>query len=88
MRTTLTLHGAIAQQLKERSCREGKPFKQVVNETLRAGLGMAGAAARGQPFRVRPHHCGFRPGVDPGKLNQLLDDVESRAFIDEAGRSE
>jgi hypothetical protein len=30
----------------------------------------------GYSFQVEPHACGFRAGVDPDKLNQLLDELE------------
>ena len=43
MRTTLTLDEDVAHRLTERSRLTGASFKQVVNETLRAGL--EGAAA-------------------------------------------
>jgi hypothetical protein len=29
---------------------------------------------------VVPKACGFRPGVDPTKLNQLYDDLETEDF--------
>jgi hypothetical protein len=28
------------------------------------------------PYTVQPHAGGFRPGIDPGKLNQLVDQLE------------
>jgi predicted nucleic acid-binding protein len=38
MRTPLTIEDAIARALKDLAHRTNKPFKQVVNETLTAGL--------------------------------------------------
>lgn len=38
MRTTLTLDDDIAAQLDQLRAREDRPFKQLVNEVLRAGL--------------------------------------------------
>ena len=38
MRTTLTIDDDLAATLKESSRRSGRPFKQLLNETLRAGL--------------------------------------------------
>ena len=46
MRTTLTLDEQIAKALKEVAHRTGKPFKQVVNEALRAGLAAGHASAK------------------------------------------
>jgi hypothetical protein len=38
MRTTLTIDDGLLRQLRQKVLDSGKPFKQVVNETLRAGL--------------------------------------------------
>ena len=38
MRTTLTIDDALLRQLRQKALDSGKPFKRVVNETLRAGL--------------------------------------------------
>jgi hypothetical protein len=35
---------------------------------------------------VQPHRGGFRPGVDPARLDQLLDELEVEDFIGEASR--
>ncbi len=76
MRTTLTLDDDVAQQLTELTHRLRRPFKAVVNDTLRRGLGNSQPAAP-KPFRVRPHPLGLKPGLDDRKFNQLLDQLES-----------
>jgi hypothetical protein len=77
MRTTLTLDDDLAVELQENARRSGRPFKEVVNETLRHGLTAGASPARRVPkFRVRPKACGFRAGVDLTKLNQLVDELE------------
>jgi hypothetical protein len=38
MRTTLTLDDPLAEDLRRLAAESGKPFKVVVNDTLRAGL--------------------------------------------------
>jgi len=77
MRTTLTLDEDVATELRKEARRSGRPFKEVVNDTLRRGLS-AGPAPGRRPrrFRVRPKACGFRAGVDVLKLNQLVDELE------------
>jgi hypothetical protein len=30
---------------------------------------------------VNPHSSGFLPGIDPGKLNQLADELEAGEFL-------
>ncbi len=80
MRTTLTLDDDLAGLLQERARRLGVSFKEVVNKTLRAGLGAEGKPTADPPKTV-PHSFGFKPGIDLDKLNQLADEleVESRA---------
>lgn len=82
MRTTLTVDDDLAKELREEARRTGRSFKDVVNDAIRRGL-MAGAAPVRHPgkFRVRAKACGFQPGIDLKKLNQLLDELE----IDHAG---
>jgi hypothetical protein len=76
MRITLTLDDELARLLKRRARELGVPFKEIVNQTLRAGLGEdAKPRCRAAP-RTIPHAFGFRPGIDLDKLNQLLDDLE------------
>ena len=80
MRTTLTLDDDVANYLKEQSLLLNKPFKQVVNDTLRRGMSPAGPTERPK-FKVRPFSSGFNPGVDPTKLNQLYDQLEVEEFL-------
>lgn len=87
MRTTLTLEDDLARELKELSHRTRKPFKEIVNETLRRGLEVRVSSSEArQRFRVEASHCGFVPGVDPGKLNQLSDELEAADFVAEHDR--
>ena len=77
MRTTLTLDDDLAKELQETARSSGRSFKQVINETLRNGLATGASPTRRVPrFRVHPKACGFRPGIDLTKLNQLVDDLE------------
>jgi predicted DNA-binding ribbon-helix-helix protein len=76
MRTTLTIEERIARDLKEIAHRTGKPFKVVVNETLRAGLA---AAQRPTPWRYRIRAVslgGVRPGINLDKALALADALE------------
>ena len=79
MRTTLTLDEQIAKALKDAAHRTGKPFKQVVNETLRAGLVAGHASAKTRPYRVKPVSLGgVMKGVDLDKALRLADALEDR----------
>jgi hypothetical protein len=79
MRTTLTLDPDVAQQLRASMARRQASLKEVVNEALRRGLAAAAPSSR-KPFRVTPHHFGFKPGIDMTKLNQLSDELEAQAY--------
>ena len=79
MRTTLTLDDDLAAALKEQARRADQPFKEVVNDTLRRGLSPVLAEAE-PDYEVKPHDSGFRPGVDPLRLNQINDSLEAAEF--------
>lgn len=85
MRTTLTLDDDVADALKERARHLEQPFKQVVNDALRSGL-RPDAPQPAEPYRVRTHSTGFAPGVDPLRLNQLVDELEIEAYVQREAR--
>lgn len=86
MRTTLTLDPDVAEKLK-RAVRQRKlPMKTVVNDLLRTALAKPAASAP-KPFVVKPFDMGgFAPGIDPDKLNQLIDDLEVEEFLRKQAR--
>lgn len=76
MRTTLTLDNDIVSKLKAESRRTGRPFKEVVNETLRNGLvGRQKSPAR-QPFKVVARELGCRLGLSLDNIADLIEQVE------------
>lgn len=82
MRTTLTLDDDLAEALNRRARLSGRSFKAVVNEAIRRGLsrGDQPAAEAIKPFVVEPQACGLMPGIDPLRLNQLVDTLELEEF--------
>jgi hypothetical protein len=78
MRTTLTIDDATAKALKDLAHRSNKPFKQVVNETLRAGL--SAAAMRGRRrYRLKPARLGgVMPGINLDKALAMADAIEDQ----------
>ena len=77
MRTTLTIDDHLAKLLKALSYRSGTPFKQVVNETLEAGLAARETPARARPYRVKPAALGgVLPGIDLTKALHLAAALE------------
>jgi hypothetical protein len=81
MRTTVTLDDDLAEALNRAARLTGRSFKAVVNDTLRRGLAQSGSGTAGlEPFVVEPQSCGWMPGIDPLRLNQLVDGLEIEAW--------
>jgi hypothetical protein len=79
MRTTLTLDEDVSKRVRDFMHRRKVGLKTAVNEMLRQST--AAAASPQGRIRITPHRCGgFRPGVDPRKLGQLLDDLDAESF--------
>jgi hypothetical protein len=80
MRTTLTLDPDVAERLK-RTVRGGaRGLKATVNEALRIGLGMTEKPVQPAAFKIGAFVAGLKPGIDPDKMNQLLDELEAGEF--------
>ena len=47
---------------------------------IRRGLTSATPPDAQARYTVQPHPSGFRPGIDPDKLNQLVDQLEVEDF--------
>jgi plasmid stability protein len=76
VRTTLTLDDDVAAKLKAEARRAGRPFRDVVNETLRRGL-LTRRATAPQPFRVEARDLGeLRPGLSLDNVADLIEQVE------------
>lgn len=82
MRTTLTLEDRLAEALRRRAHEQGKPFKEVVNEALRAGL-QAQAQPSPQPYRLEPASMGRPcPAGDLVKAREISEDLEDAAVAE------
>lgn len=75
MRTTVTLDPDVDALLKQAMRERGLPFKQALNEALRAGLVRTDNAAT--PFRQRTFQLG-RPRVDLTKALALAGELEDQ----------
>lgn len=83
-RTTLTLDDRIAAQLKRISRDTSRPFKAVVNETLRAGLQARKTSGGARPYRLEPVSLGEpRPGYELDKALALSDAIEDEEIARE-----
>jgi hypothetical protein len=87
MRTTLTIDDDLAGILQRRARDLGKPFKDVVNSTLRKGL-LENAHLPPHKVSVRPHDFGSSPGIDLDRLNQLVDELEVQDYQRKAAKDD
>jgi len=79
MRTTVTLDDDLAAELRNIAHQLKKPFKSVLNDAVRRGVGAARPVARPKRFVVEPRVCRLRPGFDDTRFNQLLDELDTEA---------
>jgi Ribbon-helix-helix protein, copG family len=79
MRTTVTLDDDLAETLRRRARERDVPFKQVLNEAIRAGL------VRGKPgarrYRMKPRELGVRPGIDLTQALGLAGELEDAELV-------
>ena len=76
MRTTLTLERDVAERVRQEMRRTGRGLKAIVNEALRLGLGGPNRSPRVARFTVKARDLGLRPGFDPDRMNQLVDELQ------------
>jgi hypothetical protein len=78
MRTTLTIDDGIVKALKDLAHRSNRPLKDVVNDTLRAGL-EARAERKAKRYVMRPVALGGAlPGINLDKALALADAIEDQ----------
>ena len=83
VRNTLTLDPDVARKLEEEARRQGKPFKQVMNDALRRGL-EPGGRSRDRPtlrYRDRPGEETAAPGIEPTTLAQIAEEIDKEAVM-------
>ncbi|MBI3688234.1 MAG: ribbon-helix-helix protein, CopG family [Actinobacteria bacterium] len=80
MRTTLTLDDDLAAQLRRLARETGRPFKQLVNEALRAGL-MPTSADRSETAPTPTFDLGLRPGIDLIRARHLATELEDEETL-------
>jgi hypothetical protein len=78
MRTTVTLDPDVEALLRKEVRKGGKPFKQVLNNAIRAGLRNMKQPA--QPFRPLTFDLG-KPTVDLTKALSLAEQLEDEELV-------
>jgi len=82
MRTTVTLDPDVRRLLEEAQHRGKRPFKQVLNDAVRAGLGRP--AARAPAFKQPVFSLGHAK-VDLSKAGALAADLEDAGIVAKSG---
>lgn len=72
MRTTLTLDPDVAAKAKRGAAMLRKPFKEVVNAALRAGLDEILSPPAARRYRTKPRPLGLRAGFSYDNISELL----------------
>jgi len=72
MRTTITLDDDVLDRARSVAQKLGTPFRQVVNEALRAGLQAVEKPARAKTYRTVPHRLGLRTGMSLDNVQELM----------------
>lgn len=86
MRRTVALDADVAQRLREEMRRQGKGFKEVLNDALGRGLGPSDLESEAREFVVESRPLRLRPELDLARLGELDDDVEILEFLWKSGR--
>ena len=76
MRTTITLEDDVLGRAKKLAVKLNRPFRYVINETLRMGLNAAETASKRQVYRTIPRKMGVKPGRNLDRIQELLSQVE------------
>ena len=82
MRTTVTIESDVAIEIEKRRQAPGASMKRVINGLLRKGLRVEAETPPPAPYRSETFDLHFRPGIDPLKLNQLVDELDVDAFLE------
>jgi hypothetical protein len=73
----MTLDDDAAAKLKAEPRGAGRPFREIVNETLRRGLETRRATARRRAFKVTARDLGnLKPGLSLDNIAELIEHVE------------
>jgi len=77
MRITLTLDDDIAATLRAEARRSGRPFREIVNDVIRAGLMSRRQKQPARPFNIVARDLGqLRPGLELDNIADVMERTE------------
>lgn len=86
MALSVTLADDVASYLKERSLTQNKPFDQIVDELLRQAMRSDTGDASNEGRVLNVHHGKLNPDLEGKSLNQVLDDLYVKDYLDKTRR--
>ncbi|HYR59301.1 MAG TPA: hypothetical protein VEO95_11745 [Chthoniobacteraceae bacterium] len=84
MRTTVTLDSDVEVLLREAVRKQGRPFKQVLNDALRDAF-MRKPAAKPKPYVLKTRDMG-PPLIDLTHTGRVLDELDTQAYLEKQAR--
>jgi len=72
VRTTLTLDPDVASKARKGAAKLGRPFKEVINAALRAGLDQVLCPPVAKPYRTVARPMGLRQGFSYDNVAELI----------------
>ena len=78
----MTIEPDVAIEIERRRQAPGASMKRVINGLLRKGLRAEAETPPPAPYRSETFDLHFRAGIDPLKLNQLVDELEVETFLE------
>ena len=81
MRTTVTLEPDVARLLSEQARKTRKSFKETLNAAVRSGLRRVADSPEDREFHLDARPMQLKAGVDAGRLNALLDELDADVFV-------
>jgi antitoxin component of RelBE/YafQ-DinJ toxin-antitoxin module len=80
MRTTLNLDDDVLENARKVADKSGRPFREIINEALRAGLRTVSIPPDAKPYITKPHKMGLRAGRNLDNIQELLAQIEGEEF--------
>ena len=73
----------LAVAIEELRKREGLSFKAALNQVIRLGMQAKSAPPKAKKYRTPTKALGLKPGIDPVRLNALVDELATDAYRDQ-----
>lgn len=80
MRTTLTLDDDLVHDIRKMARKLKKPFKVLLNETLRVGLKNIVNSQLSKTYRTKPVAMKIREGSSLDNIQEILADLEGEDY--------